>query len=204
MPLVMPKETKSEFELPPAGTHVATCYRVVDLGTQITDWMGQTKSQHKILIGWEMPDEKMSDGRPFSMQKRYTLSSHEKATLRLHLEAWRGKAFTEEEFGSFDLGTLIGVSCLLNVKHTTKECKTYADIGGIMKLPKGTPSATLTNASVYFSLDNFEQSVFDSLSDGLRETIMKSPEYRKAKGIGTPAGSSEDDAMYEQYNSVPF
>lgn len=203
MPIVLPKESKLEFELPPAGTHVATCYRVVDLGTQITDWMGQTKTQHKILIGWEMPDETMTDGRPFSMQKRYTLSSHEKATLRLHLEAWRGKAFTEGEFGSFDLGSLIHMSCLLNVKHTTKETKTYADIGGIMKLPKGTVSPALINAPVYFSLDNFEQSVFDSLSDNLRETIMKSPEYREAKGV-KPTGDSEEDALYEQYNAVPY
>ena len=36
------------------------------------------------------PTEQMSDGRPFTISKRYTWSTHEKATLRKDLEAWRG------------------------------------------------------------------------------------------------------------------
>ena len=70
----IPAPNDKQFELPPAGTHLATCYRVVDLGTQNSNYMGQVKRQHKILLSWELPDELMADGRPFTIGQRYTWS----------------------------------------------------------------------------------------------------------------------------------
>lgn len=94
----LPQPSDAEFELAPAGTHIAVCYRVIDLGTQETTFKGEVKHQHKILISWEIPDEKMKDGRPFTIGKRYTWSMSEKANLRNDLESWRGK-FTAADFG---------------------------------------------------------------------------------------------------------
>jgi hypothetical protein len=37
----------------------------------------------------------MKDGKAFSIHKKYTLSSHKKATLRKELEAWRGVPFSD-------------------------------------------------------------------------------------------------------------
>ena len=44
--------------------------------------------------------EKMDSGEPFLVWKRYTLSLGDKATLRAHLEAWRGRKFTADELES--------------------------------------------------------------------------------------------------------
>src|SRR6185295_11438565 len=105
----IPRPNETEFELAPAGTHMAVCYRVIDLGTQSGTYMGKPKSQHKILVSWELPDEKMKDGRPFTIGQRYTWSMSEKATLRKHLEAWRGVPFTDADFGvdGFDVKNII-------------------------------------------------------------------------------------------------
>jgi hypothetical protein len=46
------------------------------------------------------------------ISKEFTLSMHEKSTLRQFLESWRGKAFTEKEALSFDVTALIGKPCL--------------------------------------------------------------------------------------------
>jgi hypothetical protein len=70
----------------------------------------------KIDIRWQTADL-MSDGRPYIVNKRYTLSLNEKATLRHDIESWRGKAFTEAEIEGFDVEKLIGSNCLLNVVH---------------------------------------------------------------------------------------
>lgn len=180
MSLVMPKPNDAEFELPPAETHLAVCYRVIDLGTQEVKWQDKIKKQHKILLSWEFPEARMSDGRPFSIHQRYTLSASDKATLRKHLESWRGKPFTEEEFGVFDLGKLLGAGCLINVIHQTSGDKTYANIGGILKLLKGTKVPKPENETIYFSLGNFDQAVFDKLPDGIKQIIQKSPEYAMA------------------------
>lgn len=83
----------------------------------------------------------MPDNKPFIVQKRYTLSLHEKAGLRKDLESWRGKSFTGDELQGFDLEVLIGICCLLNVPRNVlqvnRDGDTYANVVSIMRLPKG-------------------------------------------------------------------
>ena len=60
-----------EYELPPAGTFIATCYKFIDLGTQKTVFNNTEKLMRKVMISWELADEPMADGRPFTVNKRY-------------------------------------------------------------------------------------------------------------------------------------
>jgi len=202
MPLLLPE--KNDFELTPAGTHVAVCYRVIDLGTQLIEFKGETKKQHKIMIGWELPDELMADGRPFSVHKRYTLSSSTKAALRKDLEAWRGVPFTDEDFGKFDIGAIIGKGCFIGIVHSSSNDNTFANISSIMKLPKGQSTPTPQNQTVYFSLNAFDKTVFDSLSENLKATIAKSPEYARLMGHDRPDPSVSDDTVPELSDEIPF
>lgn len=122
-----------DFTPAPSGVHQAVCCDVVDLGMV----QGNFGEKHKIRVMWQI-DEAMDDGRPFIVAKRYTLSLHEKATLRKDLESWRGKAFAENEVASgFDVERLIGANCLINVVHTPKGDKVYADVTAVMQLKKG-------------------------------------------------------------------
>lgn len=202
--LTLPPKTK-EFSVTPAGNHFATCYRVVDLGTQKGEYQGKATFKHKIMVTWELPDELMEDGRPYSISQRYTLSSSKKATLRNHIESWRGKPFSDEEFGTFDIGKLIGHSCLLNVVHTVKPDKTYANIVSIGALPKGMTKRSLINLAAYFSLNEFNQEIYDSFSEGLKATIALSPEYQELKGGHRINQEVPDDHIpLEAYEAIPF
>lgn len=193
MSLLLPPESK-EFEKTPADTHVATCYRIIDLGTQVVDWQGETKQQHKIMVSWELPNALMEDGKPFTQHRRYTLSSSNKAALRKDLEAWRGVAFTDADFGSFDIGNVIGKSCLMGVVHeTSPKGSVFANISFIGKLPKGMTVPELQNPTMYFSLNAFEQAKYDSLSEPLRATIALSPEYQKIMGSHKIADTAPDN-----------
>jgi hypothetical protein len=197
--MTLPKPNDSDFVPPPPGTHLAICYRVIDLGTQMVEWQGQAKKQHKIMLSWEMPNELMADGQPFSISQRYTWSSSEKARLRQDLESWRGKKFTDADFGpgGFDIKNIIGKGCLLNIVHNTKGDKTYANIAAIVQLPKGTSIPPKKNADVFFSLSAFDPETFSGLSEGLRNIIAKSPEYgevmRKKEGIGDAGPEKSKD-----------
>lgn len=179
MAIIASKNGESDFELVPADSYAAVCYRVLDLGTQQTEFDGVIKHARKIMVSWEL-DCKMADGRPFSIHKRYTLSLHDKATLRHDLEAWRGRPFTIEEEEGFDVAKLIGAPCLMQVIHNAKGGKTYANISSIMKLPKGMTAPVLVNETINFSLDDFDADIFSKLSESLRSTISKSPEYIEA------------------------
>jgi hypothetical protein len=133
---IVAKASGANFIPAPTGAHSAVCVDVVDLGMLEVAFGGKKKTQHKIRIVWQIA-EVMADNRPFIVQKRYTLSLHEKAALRKDLESWRGREFTATELEGFDVETVIGVACLLNVIQQKKDSSTYANVTSIMRLPKG-------------------------------------------------------------------
>lgn len=183
MTLVFPSKS-ADFEPPPAGAFVGTCYRVVDLGTQETTYLGKPKRVHQILISWELQDERMKDGRPFSVHKRYTYSSSPKANLRKDLESWRGMKFADADFGSFELDRLLGVGCMLNIVHEEKGENLYANIAAIMALPRGVEKTGrhTENERLCFSLADrpFDHNGFGKLTERMQGKIKLAPEYQAA------------------------
>lgn len=205
MAVILPKDESKDFELIPSGSHVGICYRVIDLGTQMIEYQGSRKQQRKIMLSWEFPEERMSDDRPFSIHKRYTLSSSSKSTLRKDLEAWRGVAFSDADFGSFDIGVLLGKPCLLGIVHNTKDGTTYANISSLMRLPKSMNVPSLVNETIYFSLNEFKQAEFEKLSDNLKAIIARSPEYQELMGANKTdyhVNDSHDNG--ELNDDIPF
>ena len=136
MPIYASAGSGTKFTPAPAGTHAAVCCDVFDLGLLTVEWQGEKKQQHKILISWQINEDR-DDGKPYLVSRRYTLSVHEKAGLRKDLEAWRGRKFTEDELRRFDVETVLGKPCLLNVIHNQSGGETYANVAGVMALPKG-------------------------------------------------------------------
>lgn len=126
------------FTPTPVGVHQAVCVDVIDKGIVEVTYQGKTKKQHKISVAWQV-DELRDDGKPYLVYKRYTLSLNEKATLRKDLESWRGRAFTRDEEAGFDVESVLGANCLINVQHNTVGDKTYANVVSIMPLVKGMP-----------------------------------------------------------------
>ncbi len=123
----------TNFTPAPEGTHQAVCVDIIDNGMIETQW----GKKHKVTIRWQV-NEKMEDGKPFIVQKRYTASLNEKAVLRHELEAWRGRAFTFDELAQFDLDTVIGANCLLAIVHKKGDKGgTFANIQSIAPLIKG-------------------------------------------------------------------
>jgi hypothetical protein len=191
MSLTMPKKGagSGDFELTPAGTHVATCYRVIDLGTQETKFEGKVNHKHQVMVSWELNEEKMKDGKPFAAHKTYTFSFHEKSNLLKDLESWRGRPFRDDEWGTFSLKKLLTVPCMLTIVHESKRDDTYANIRAVASLPKGMKDENgkpkvppLVNELVYLELSNFDRAVYEKLSDKLKEKIAKSPEYQALMG----------------------
>ena len=148
MPIIAKGSNSKPYEPAPSGAQVAVCVDVVDIGlvenVKFPNADGTAKWQHKIDIVWES-SETMSDGRPFLINKRYTLSLNEKATLRHDLASWRGRDFTEAELEAFDIENLLGVNAILNVVHKTgSKGGTYANVAAVMPMMKGTPKIVPT------------------------------------------------------------
>lgn len=187
----------SDFEPAPQGAHVVRCLRVIDMGSHEGEYQGKKRSRRLVLLTWELTSELMSDGRPFTVNKRYTASLNEKAGLRADLKSWRGKDFTPEELEGFDPMVLVGKPCMINIVHEAKNGKTYANVTSIMPLPAGVTAPPLAGSPVKLSLepDEFDREVFNSLGDGMKSKIAESSEYRALSGMvpeGDQSGPPED------------
>ena len=129
-------DSNKSFEPAPAGVHAAVCVDVVDKGMQDVTWQGETSQKHKIYVAWQIA-ENNEDGKPFMVFKTYTLSSHKKANLRKDIDSWFGP-LTEAEARNYEVeAPLIGRTCMLNVVHNEANGKVYANVAGVMPLPKG-------------------------------------------------------------------
>ena len=178
MSVYMPPESGS-FEQCPEGSEIGVCIRVIDLGTQRNEYLGEVTYKHQLLIGWETPNARMADGRPFMVSNWYTFSSHPKSSLRQDLEAWRGKAFAKGEIETFDVSRLLGKGCMLGIMHNDNG---RAKISSIMRLPKGVEAPPPSNDLISFSLADrpFDHVSFGKLGQRLQERIKGSPEYKAA------------------------
>ncbi len=228
MPLIAKATGGGEnFEPVEAGNHTAICVSIYDLGTQHNKAFD--KDEHKILIGWELPDvvieieregEKITVPRMISAE--YTLSLHEKARLRLNLEGWRGRKFTEEELGGFELKKLLGKSCTLNVVHNPgKEGKVFANIAGIspiMRFPQkdaagksimkdGKPVMVAVavpapiNPLIEYCIEDHGKIIPDQAPEWIAKKIKESREYKAPVQHDTPELSTVGDVPKDD---IPF
>lgn len=189
-----------------SGVYVARCVQLIQIGTITENINGEEKTQHKVRFGFEFPLEKKvfreeNGEQPYFLSKEYSLSMHEKASLRKDLENWRSKKFTEEEAKRFDVTNLIGVPCTINVVHKVGKSngKTYAEIGSISPLMKGTLCPEQINPTQVLSYDNFDVALFESLPEFLRKKIESSKEYKElaneVKEGGVASGAVEEDGL---------
>lgn len=208
-----------DFKLVPPGLHLARCYRIVDLGTQQIEYMGETKFQRKISIGWELHgcDEEGNDmvtpkGDPLAIFKNYTLSWNEKANLRVDLQNWRNKPFSEEEMRRFDISTVLGKWCMVTVIHRPgKKDKSFANVSTISPVPIFIKNAGLpnpVNAIQLFRLAEPDMALFETFGKGLKEKIMSSPEWKATQTRIAPkkadSGPSEGSGFDDMEDDLPF
>ncbi len=165
------KDKGNDFLPPPEGLHIARCYAVVDLGMQENKAFG-TRSP-KVLIGWELGDSIMPDGKPFIQMQSYTASISQSSKLRALLEGWRGKGFTAGELQGFQLRTLLGAPCYLTTKHilNPQASQPWSSIISICKLPNTVVCPPPVNPPLYFDLDEYSEAAYAALSEGIRKKI---------------------------------
>jgi hypothetical protein len=167
----------------PAGTHVARCYGIIDLGTQYSEKFGRWAN--KIMIQFELPADLMDDGRPSVISKTYTLSLNDKASLKKDLESWLGRPVTaDEKRDGFALGSMLGAACLLSILHGENAEKAYAYIAGVMSIPEGMVVPDAVNPVVLYDIKGGEDGIYAKLPDWVKNLIQQSREF---KGDEEPA-----------------
>jgi len=196
--IISEKNTGSkDFRIPDSGNYLGRLFSIIDLGTHTTEFEGVVRQQHKIMVTFELHGEDSNgplliDGKPLVVNKRYTLSLHEKGTLRADLEAWRGKKLTAEELKSFDLSKLLDKWAMVNVIHNEYKGKTYSNISGLSQIPSQLKEFPVgVNPCVMFDLNKYTQKEFLELWPWVQDLIKKSAEMQNSK----PVNVIEDDEV---------
>lgn len=174
-----PAKATADFALCPAGNHVAICNAVVSLGLQPGSGM-YPDPKYQVFLRFELPTEQIKyvkDGNeitgPMTIGRTFTASMNEKANLRKFIESWFGKKFPSNEAAAdFDLAAVIGKKCLVNVTHTEKGEKTYANIANATPIPKGmTAEYPQHNPSLFYDVENPDEDVFRRLPEWLQKKL---------------------------------
>ena len=173
--------SESKFTPIPSGTIQAICIWCYDIGTHETQFgTEEPKMKQKVIITFEVQSERIEiDGEdlPRVISHTYNLSLHEKAILCKHLEGFRGKVFTEEEKKGFDLTTILGHNCLLNITHNESNGKTYANISSISPLMKGMPKLTPETPIRWYSTGMGDE-IPEGTPNWIKEKIEESVEWK--------------------------
>ena len=185
-----------DFQQVKPGTYVARSFRIVDIGTQHSEYQGKPIVRNQLILFWELPTELIEvngEQKPTIVSKFYTASLNEKATLRRDLQSWRGKEFTTDELRGFDLTQILGKPCFLTIVATASG---KSKISAVTGLPKGTNCPPAVNAVSCFWVNEWSEEAFNGLSDGLKKLVQASDEYKTMKNgdVHTlePAKGEED------------
>lgn len=141
------------------------------------------------LLTFETPNELGTDGRPYHITKQVTISTHEKASLRIMLEAVHGKALPNEKvtFTGDDANDekvcafvekitsgAIGKACLINIaKYKKQNGYDGNKITGFTKLPKGMAFDKPKTVYGFFDLEKPDWELFKKFPEWQRNVVNK-------------------------------
>lgn len=190
-----------EFEQPEPGSYIARCFKVIDLGTQPQTFMGKPSNpKPQVVLYFELlADEEgkpcpTSDGGTFNVVNTYTASTNAKATLRKHIDAWRGVPLTEKEAADFDIGKLLGKYCRLQVilKSSADGTRTYvniASVGSTKMKPAG------ANDLTKYEIDEKTGGAYEQLPQWIKDKLELAAEWKTPKETVVDGDITDDGKL---------
>jgi hypothetical protein len=182
-------------KIAPEGMHIARCCQIIDLGTseQGGNYPGKKR---KVNFVWELPNEleifdPEKGAQPFIIKSQFTLSFNEKSSLRKCVENWVGKKMSDQDASKFNIGSLLGKPCMINVVHNNKGEQVYANVGAITPLPRGMECPQAVNKQLAFNAKVPNMEVFNQLPQFIQDKIKESDEFisymnSQMNNIGVP------------------
>ena len=188
----------------PEGPTLAICYQVIYLGHQKIVFNGTESYKPKIRFTFELPEYKHTfdeekGQQPLVVSAEFVQSMNPKSNLYKFIKSWFPKKDLTEGV-EVDFTKLINQSGLANIVHNegkgANAGNKYANIGGIMPLPKGmSTNLESENDTVLYDVDDHDEEVFDSLPEFLQNKILASQEMQnKISNNETVASSNKKNA----------
>ncbi len=112
----------------PPGLQGATLTKVTDLGLEES----QFGSKEMLELEFELDAKDEATGEPYRAWRKCSKSLHRKSTLRGIVEGLLGRPLNGDETRRFDVESLVGRQCLIQVTHVEKNGRTFANITAVL------------------------------------------------------------------------
>ncbi len=211
MSMIAKSTGSANIEKLESGVYTAVSAALIDLGMQKNEKF--EKVQRKFRLIWTILDEYIEvNGEQLSrtMSKEYSFSLHEKSSLRKDLQAWRNRAFTEDELNGFNLLNILNKACQLQIIKEEKNGNTYNNIISIMALPKGM-QATQLEETYYFDIETRETwKNWEKIPQWIQDTIKKAENYESSglkayiDNYGDIIEKQQNDGLVTPEDDLPF
>jgi hypothetical protein len=203
------KTKTSDFEPIPAGNHVAICTGVCDLGLQRGN--GKFEPREEVWIQFELPEQRFTYTKNYikhegtrSTGRRFRVSMDPKANLRKFIEPWQGHFPNDAAANSFELKSLLGKICMVQVVHTDgADGKVYANLDAALPVPVSLDVSTVkqTQPTLYYEIGVSDADALSALPDWLRKLVtcrLQDPPRAVVAPPPVAAGKPEFD------DDIPF
>jgi hypothetical protein len=189
-----PSAGGGDFDSATAGIHPAVLVRIINLGTHPHQYRAKTWDDHDIYLVFELLDQfqKSAPEQHLLFGARFAYKFTSKSPLRLLVEGWRGKAYSDEE--TFFIQQLLGRKCQVNIVTESKDGRTYTKLDKVLGMPKG---ATFPDAQLKPLLWEPKDGKIEDLQDlpwiygkTVKEIVEASPEWKeRVRGSAKSAGN---------------
>jgi hypothetical protein len=201
------KTNNISFDPAPAGMQRAVVIGLYNFGTQKYKYMGEEKTRHEVRVVFELSDslKVFKEGepeKPYVIAKSGSYSMNSKAFLRSVVEACAGCSLSDSEAEAYEIESILGKACLLNVGHYTDgEGNTKAKIISVAPLVRGMSAPEQKyNQPILFDIDKYTDDEYDDLSDWMKEKVNFAKQMRENKKSGITA----KEALVMTDEDIPF
>jgi hypothetical protein len=134
-----PANGGGSFAPAPEGSARAVCVDGIYLGARLDQFPGRpVKIVDKYAFVFQVDEINPDTNKRYEVSKEFTISMHEKATLRKFLSQWRGKAYTDEEAKGFDLARVVGACGISTITHQTSSAgRVYGKLMSMTPMVRG-------------------------------------------------------------------
>lgn len=197
------QKKESTYEAVPAGSYIARCFSIVQMGT-IPSKNPTYSPSDKIKIGWELigKTKELADGKkiPLTVYADFGLTMAKNGKLRPMIESWFGKNFpTDDAAFDFDMEKLLGKKCMISMVETiSADGKKYSNVGNVSPIPEGIECPELSIDQFLLTYSKWNQEKFESLPDATRNKMIETPEYKSL----FKASSQENEVTEEDIENA--
>ncbi|PRY27790.1 hypothetical protein CLV58_1318 [Spirosoma oryzae] len=211
VPITNSKLVSNQIE---AGVYPAVLFRIIQLGTHMESYCGQTpKPVRKLLLSFVVPGlnrQVRNEFVPFTVHTEFTESLNQNANLRKAVSKLVGRdMFLEDGERStpdkpvyYDLVDLLGMAGLLTLKSRDTGAGRYVtDIDGYAPLAEDDMMPDNPYELTFFSINNFDPTQYLIMSDRIQAKIRASAEWKMNQDTWVPAveKAQQEWTAEEQY-----